>query len=90
MATFRFSLPESLSAKDVLAGSIDAVVLFEPPEAFVPANITKSGQEGSESFSVSVQDLPRASNSQPETEQKATLFLKKGDRTLATIPLTEQ
>jgi hypothetical protein len=89
MATFHFNLPQSLSAKDVFATSTNAVISFDPPGAFVPASITKADQEGSEMFSVSVQDLPKARDSHQEREETATLFLMKGDKTLAKIQLHE-
>lgn len=88
MATFHFRLPQSLSEKDVFATSTNAVVSFDPPDVFVPATITKSDQ-GSEMFSVSVQDHPKARDSQREVEETATLFLMKGDKTFAKIQLHE-
>lgn len=88
MRTFHFRLPEFLSTKDVLAKSTNVTVLFEPPGAFVPATIAQSDGEESVLFSVSVEDVPRARDSQ-ETEKTATLFLMKGDKKIAEIPLLE-
>jgi hypothetical protein len=88
MATFHFSLPHSVSEKDVFASSTNAAVFFERPDAFSPASITKSDQE---TFTVSVQDLPKkAGDSDQGTEEKATLYLMKGDKAFAKIPLTEK
>lgn len=86
MATFHFSLPQFLSEKDVFSTSTNAIISFDPPGAFVPANISKSEQD---MFSVSVRDIPKACDSLQEIEEAATLFLMKGDKTLAKIQLHE-